>query len=203
MPKNLGSKHKMCRRYGEKLCTTDKCPVMRRNFPPGQHGRTGKSKLTAYGEQLKEKQKAKKIYGLRERQFSNYVAKATSTKGSSPETLLRLLESRLDNVVFRLGLAKTRAAARQLVNHGHFLVNNKFVNKPSYQVRPTDIVSVSSKSQTSPYFKNMTAALEKVNLPSWLVLETTNFSGKVLNPPQAQELQTNFDPKKILEFYSR
>lgn len=194
----------MCRRYGEKLCTTDKCPVMRRNFPPGQHGpRAGKPKITAYGEQLKEKQKAKKIYGLLERQFSNYVAKATATKGSSPETLLKLLESRLDNVVYRLGLAKTRASARQLVNHGHILVNNKIVNKPSFQVRTNEVVAVKETSQASPYFQNLAPLLEKVTPPIWLRLETKNFSGQVLSAPAAKELQTNFDPKKILEFYSR
>lgn len=203
MAKKLGPKHKLCRRCGEKLCTTEKCPVMRRNFPPGQHGRTSRSKLTAYGEQLREKQKAKQIYGLLERQFGNYVAKATAAKGSSPEALMRLLESRLDNAVFRLGFAKTRAAARQLVNHRHILVNNKSVNKPSYQVKASDAISVSPKSQASSYFKNLAPALEKVRTPGWLSLEPTAFTGKVLGSPLPQELQMNFDPKKILEFYSR
>lgn len=203
MSKKLGPKHKLCRRCGEKLCANEKCPVTRRRFPPGQHGPTSRAKLTLYGEQLREKQKAKHVYGLLERQFRNYVAKATAAKGSSPETLLRLLESRLDNVVYRLGLAKTRSAARQIINHGHILVNSKPVNKPSYLVRPNDVVSVAPKSQTTVYFKNLAPSLEKAPTLSWLSLDPANLQGKVLSNPMPEELKTIFDPKKILEFYSR
>ncbi|MEK9183366.1 MAG: 30S ribosomal protein S4 [Patescibacteria group bacterium] len=198
-----------CRRAGEKLflkgdkCFTAKCPVARRGFPPGQHGPTQRVRLTSYGEQLKEKQKAKRVYGLRERQFSNYVAKASKRKGNTAEGLLKFLEKRLDNVVYRLGLAKSRESARQMVSHRHFLVNGKRVNIPSFQVEPDQIISIAEKSQPKKIFENLKQTLVKHELPVWLSLDAEKLSGKVLSEPKIEGLQFNFDPKKIIEFYSR
>ena len=125
MARYLGPKHRLCRRVGERMCTSDKCPVVKRNYPPGLHGPKGRSKLTGYGLQLREKQKARWLYGILERQFRRYYQEAIRQRGANDIILLQLLETRLDNIVYRLGMAKTRAAARQLVNHGHILVNSK------------------------------------------------------------------------------
>lgn len=193
----------MCRRVGERLCTSDKCPSIRRNYPPGVHGPTGKSRLTGYGIQLREKQKAKWVYGLLERQFRNYFEKAKKVKGDTGRLFSQYLEMRLDNVVFRLGWAKSRGQARQLAKHGHIEVNGKKIDVPSYQVRVNDIVAVRAKAAESPYFKAMLPNLEKHELPSWLARAGSQLNGKVLNPPPDEELKQNFDPKLIVEFYSR
>lgn len=198
-----------CRRAGEKLflkgdkCFTAKCPVARRGFPPGQHGPTQRVRLTSYGEQLKEKQKAKRVYGLRERQFSNYVAKASKRKGNTAEGLLKFLEKRLDNVAYRLGLAKSRESARQMVSHCHILVDNKRVNIPSFQVEQDQIISIAEKSQSKKLFENLKQTLIKHEVPTWLTLDVEKLSGKVLSEPKVEDIQVNFDPRKIIEFYSR
>lgn len=198
-----------CRRAAEKLflkgekCFTAKCPIVQRNYPPGQHGPTQRVRLTGYGEQLKEKQKAKRVYGLRERQFANYVAKASRQKGNTSEALLRFLEMRLDNVVYRLGLAKSRDAGRQLVNHGHFTVDGKKVDIPSYQVKSNQTIAIRAKSQKSKVFEGLSDKLAKLELPSWLAVDATQLTGKILNPPKPEDSKVNFDIKKIIEFYSR
>ncbi|MBI5022797.1 MAG: 30S ribosomal protein S4 [Candidatus Magasanikbacteria bacterium] len=198
-----------CRRAGEKLflkgdrCFGAKCALTRRGFPPGQHGPTQRVRLTSFGEQLKEKQKAKRVYGLRERQFSNYVAKASKRKGNTAEGFLKFLEKRLDNVVYRLGLAKSRESARQIVSHRHVLVNNKRVNIPSFQVEPDQVVSIAEKSQSKKIFENLKQTLAKHELPAWLSLDVEKLSGKILAEPKIEGMQFNFDPKKIIEFYSR
>lgn len=198
-----------CRRAGEKLflkgdkCFTVKCPLTRRGFPPGQHGPTKRVRLTSYGEQLKEKQKAKRVYGLRERQFSNYVAKASKRKGNTAEGLLKFLEKRLDNVVYRLGFAKSRESARQIVSHCHILVNNKRVNIPSFQVESDQIISIAEKSQPKKLFENLKQILIKHEVPTWLSLDAEKLSGKILSEPKVEDIQVNFDPRKIIEFYSR
>ena len=209
-PKRLSNQCNRCRRAGEKLllkgekCLSIKCPLNRRSYPPGQHG-GGKRRahLTGYGEQLKEKQKAKRIYGLRERQFANYVKKAFRRKGNTAEALLESLERRLDNVIYRLGLAKSREAARQLVSHCHFLVNERSVNIPSYEVKPNQIISPREKSRNKKIFENLAVSLVKHETPVWLFLDANNLTGKVLGRPKTEDIQVNFDPKKIIEFYSR
>lgn len=198
-----------CRRAGEKLflkgdrCFTAKCALTRRSFAPGQHGPTQRIRLTSYGEQLKEKQKAKRVYGLRERQFSNYVAKASKRKGNTAEGFLKFLEKRLDNVVYRLGLAKSRESARQIVSHCHILVDNKRVNIPSFQVESDQVISIAEKSQSKKIFENLKQTLIKHEVPVWLSLNVETLTGKILAEPKIEGMQFNFDPKKIIEFYSR
>lgn len=198
-----------CRRAGEKLllkgekCLSPKCPIIKRNYPPGMHGPGRHGRLTGYGEQLKEKQKAKRIYGLRERAFGNYIAKASGQKGNTSEHLLNLLETRLDNVVYRLGFAKSRQAARQLVNHGHFLVNGKKVNIPSYQVKAGQEITLRSQSKASKVFENLGASLAKKELLPWLNVNAETLVGKVIGLPKMADTQMNFDFTKIIEFYSR
>lgn len=202
MGRYTGSKHRLCRRVGERLCTTDKCPIIRRNYPPGAHGPTGKSRLTSFGIQLREKQKAKWIYGLMEKQFRNYFEKAKGIKGDTSRILSQYLEMRLDNVIFRLGWAKTRRQARQVVKHGHIQINGKKMDIPSYITKANDIVTVKKVMQDKQYFKAMLLNLEKHELASWLSYNGT-WSGKVLNAPPDEELRQNFDAKIIVEFYSR
>ncbi|KKR49138.1 MAG: 30S ribosomal protein S4 [Candidatus Magasanikbacteria bacterium GW2011_GWC2_40_17] len=204
-----------CRRAGEKLflkgekCFSPKCLIVKRNYAPGQHGNAKQPRrLTSYGTQLREKQKAKQIYGLREKQFSNYVAKATRKKGNTADTLLKVLETRLDNIVFRLGFVKSRPAARQLVSHKHVLVNGKTVNISSFQVKPNSVISVNLKFvEKSKSMENVFAVLSKKEVPAWLALDadlsTKKVSGKVLGLPKLTEMTLEFDPKKIIEFYSR
>ncbi|MFA5358491.1 MAG: 30S ribosomal protein S4 [Patescibacteria group bacterium] len=209
MARKLDAKCARCRRAGAKLflkgerCNTAKCAIVKRNYPPGIHGVKGRGKSTGYGEQLTEKQKAKRIYGILEKQFSKYYVMATNTKGDANLELLRLLEMRLDSVVYRLGFAASRTQARQLVLHGHFVVNGKKVNIPSFQVKVGDKISVSTKAQKSKIFANLSEKLGKANIPSWLALEGKNLEGKVLNKPAREEIDTSFDIKAIIEFYSR
>mgnify|MGYP003828336443 CR=1 FL=1 len=205
---NLDRQCSQCRRAKEKLflkgekCAGPKCPMLKRPYAPGQHGPTKKgSKLSDYGKQLKEKQEAKRIYGLRERQFANYVAEASSKIGDTGKFLLQYLESRLDNVVFRMGLAKSRALARQLVNHGHITVNGKKVDIPSYRVRVSEVVALTSKSVSKKLFENLTETLSKVEAPVWLGLDAKTASAKILNTPSVDS--TPFSAKAIIEFYSR
>jgi len=168
------------------------------------HGQSRtRSKLTPFGIQLREKQKAKSVYGLLERQFKNYVLRAMKSKGNTADTLSAMLEKRLDNVIFRAGFVKTRAQARQLVGHGHFLVNNKKVNIPSFQVRVGDLVLPKPVSLTGGPLKDLALKLEQYEAPSWLLINKTNFEIKILEAPKAEELQLMFDPKMIVEFYSR
>lgn len=204
-----------CRRAGEKLflkgekCFSPKCALIKRNYTPGMHGPDKKpGRLTSYGEQLKEKQKAKRTYGLRETQFSNYVNKASKESGNTTESLIRFLEMRLDNVVYRLGLAKSRRMGRQIVSHAHVLVNGKKVNIPSFQVKPNQIISLSEKVlERKKIFENILPNIGKQEVPVWLVLEADKIAkkinGKVLGYPKLEDVTLEFDPKKIIEFYSR
>lgn len=210
MARVLGSKCRKCRRAGEKLflkgekCFTAKCPVVRRNYPPGMHGLTGKRrKITGFGEQLRDKQKAKSVYGLLEAQFRNYVQSAVKKTGNSTQILQQLLEQRLDNVVYRLGFATSRAQARQLVGHGHFSVNNRTVNIPSYQIRVGDVIAIRSTSVEGGYFKQIQNALDKHTPPSWLHMDSVKKEGKVTNVPTLDEVDQTFDSKRIIEYYSR
>ncbi len=209
MGRNTEPKCKQCRREGEKLylkgekCLGPKCPVTRRAFPPGQHGPTSRAKVTPYGVQLRQKQKAKRIYGLMEKQFENYFMKAASRQGDTGVFLKQFLEMRFDNIAFRLGFAKSRAQARQLVGHGLLAVNGKSVDIPSYQLRAGDIVTIKENKINKGAFKEIKDRLSKHQAPGWLTVDAANATGKVINRPTAEELEQSFDAKLIVEFYSR
>lgn len=208
MARNLDPKCKRCRRQGEKLylkgekCFTPKCPMIKRNYPPGLHGpkRMVHHRL-GYAAQLREKQKAKEIYSILEKQFRNYVIKAMKKQGDSGENLLKLLELRLDNVIYRIGFTKSRSIARQLVLHKHFMINNKLVNIPSFQLKPGDQISVKEKSKK--LFKDLEKSIQNQETSSWLELDRKNFNGKVLNPPPFKEVKQSLNVPLIIEFYSR
>ena len=202
---------RQCRRAGEKLylkgarCYSKKCAIEKRNYPPGQHGNTGRpAKITDYGQQLREKQKMRQVYRVLEGPFRTYVDEATRRKGVTGDNLLQLLEMRLDNVVYRLGFAASRAQARQLVNHGHFLVNGKRVDIPSYQTRPNDVVSVTTDSRRVPVIQEAIGS-GGARIPTWLSVNSADFSGKVIAAPRRDEVGTEVDLKEqiIIEFYSR
>ncbi|MDD5566842.1 MAG: 30S ribosomal protein S4 [Patescibacteria group bacterium] len=203
------SKCSKCRREGEKLfikgekCFTTKCPVLKRNYPPGLQGVKGRGRLSNYGLQLREKQKAKRQYGLRETQFFNYFKKALQQKGDTAVNLARLLEFRLDNTAFRLGFGVSRNQARQLVSHGHFLVNGRSVNIPSYQVKVGDEIIVKEGRMKKAYFQELVKRIAKRETPSWLSLDKKELKGKVIGDPTAEELKQNFQSQLIIEFYSR
>ncbi len=201
-----------CRREGMKLflkgekCFTSKCPVSRRAYPPGIHGPKGASKPTEYGTQLREKQKAKRIYGIRERQFKNYVAHALAKTGNTAEHLLRALERRLDSVIFRSGLAATHRQARQLVSHGHFLLNGKKVTTASLLVHPNDRIALRSgngaDNEQNVIAVNL-AAKQQRKMPSWMSFDPESRTIEVLRLPEFSDVEPNFDSKLIIEFYSR
>ncbi|MFN8009322.1 MAG: 30S ribosomal protein S4 [Terriglobia bacterium] len=200
---------RLCRREGMKLflkgdrCFKDSCAIEKRNFSPGQHGKDRKSKIVGYGLQLREKQKVKRIYGLLEDQFRNYFEKAARQKGVTGELLLQMLERRLDNTVYRLGFASSRAQGRQLVSHGHVRVNNTKVNIPSFQVKPGDVVSVAEKSQKITTVVNAVEMIGSRGVPSWLELDSTKLSGKVLSLPKREDTNLPVQERLIVELYSK
>jgi len=197
---------RLCRREGQKLflkgdrCYSSKCAIDRRGYAPGQHGQ-GRSKISDYGLQLREKQKAKRFYGLQETQFRNLFDKAARKSGITGENLLILLETRLDNVVFRLGFASSRKEARQLVNHGHFQVNGKKVNIPSYTVKPGDVIKVKEKSTNSPKFKEVKEMT--ITVPAWMTVDVEKLEGKILSVPTRSEIDTPVAEHLIVELYSK
>ncbi len=203
MARNVKPQGKIARRLG--IAVTDKQAriLSKRGFPPGQHGGKGYPRISEYGKQLQEKQKAKFIYGLLERQFSNYMAKATQKSGDTGENLFRMLETRLDNVVFRAGLTKTRQQARQLVNHAHFRVNGEKVNIPSYQVKVGDVITLREKSKNMKLFKEAAEAFKNKEQVSWIVADINAFSAKVTDLPKATDMTGEFNVKLVIEFYSR
>ncbi len=204
MKLKLTAKHS--RREGVALTdrTSTARALARRPFAPGVHGPTGRTRQTDYAKQLREKQKAKRIYGLNERQFSNLFEEAVSKQGNSGETMIQLLERRLDNVVYRAGLVKTRAMARQAVSHAHFNVNGKKVNIPSYRVRAGEIITIRDTKKGKGMWKGIEEALQKKESPSWLSVDAKDVSVKVTSIPGGTELlQQPFDSKMIVEFYSR
>ncbi len=211
MARYIGPVCRLCRREGEKLylkgdrCFSPKCAIERRNVPPGQHGtaRAMRRKQSDYALQLREKQKARRIYGVLERQFRGYYADAARRTGVTGAALLQYLETRLDNVVFRMGFASSRKQARQLVLHGHFAVNGKKATVPSFTVKPGDIVSVVEGSRSSTYFAGMSKELQSRGVPAWLTLDPRNLSGTVMSLPTRQEIDTPLKEQLIVEFYSR
>ena len=206
MARDTGPQCKQCRREGQKLflkgerCMTDKCSVERRPYPPGQHGR-GRVRHSEYRHQLREKQKARRYYQLLEKQFRSYYDKASRQPGVTGENLLRLLERRLDNVVVRLGFASSRRQARQLIGHGHFAVNGRRVNKPSYQLRPGDVISVKETSGARPVINEATELTATV--PAWLQADYDSLTAKVLRLPEREEISTPVQEQLIVELYSK
>ncbi len=205
MAKYIGPKNKIARRFGINLgLKTNPNKVARRlSQPPGVHGpkkRAGAS--SSFGKQMLEKQKAKYLYGIRERQFNKYVKKASKMKGDSGLNLQRLLELRLDNVVYRLGYASTRAQARQLVVHGMFTVNGKKIDVPSHTLKAGDEIAVKDSKANKKIFDGISEKLQKAILPSWLSADPAKKSGKVLNPPEEKDFEKIFDVKLIIEYYS-
>jgi small subunit ribosomal protein S4 len=206
MARDTGPQCKQCRREGLKLflkgerCLTDKCSVERRPYPPGQHGR-GRVRQSEYRHQLREKQKARRYYQLLEKQFRSYYDKASRQPGVTGENLLRLLERRLDNVVVRLGFAASRRQARQLIGHGHFQVNGRRVNKPAYQLRPGDVISVRDTSGARTVIGEATELTATV--PAWLQADYDSLTAKVLRLPEREEISTPVQEQLIVELYSK
>lgn len=199
---------KLCRREGEKLflkgerCYTDKCSISRRSYASGQHGQQRK-KQSEYGLQLREKQKIRRYYGVLERQFRNYFDTAAQKRGVTGELLLQLLERRLDNVIYRLGLATSRPEARQLVNHGHFLVNGKKVNIPSYLVKMGDVVSVKESIKKSTKFEEIRDITGGKVVPEWLEMDSENLVGKVAALPTRDDIDLPISEHLVVELYSK
>ena len=199
---------RICRREGQKLflkgarCYSDKCSVSRRNYAPGEHGQK-RAKLSEYGTQLREKQKTKAFYGVGEKQFRKYFEMASNKKGITGDNLLQILESRLDNVVYRLGFASSRAQARQLVNHGHFDVNGKKVDIASYLVKPGDVISVREIKKDTAIIKENVEANSAKPVPAWLEKDAENLSGKVIELASREDVDLAVEEHLIVELYSK
>jgi len=212
MARDIEAVCRMCRREGEKLflkgarCFTPKCAFEKRGFPPGMHGKSTSARpdrVSDYGKQLRAKQKARREYGVFERQFRRYYSEALRLRGLTGMNLLQKLETRLDNVVYRLGFASSRAQARQLVNHGHFTVNGNRADIPSYDVHPDDVITVTESSKDTVYFKNLKEEAEGRTVPTWLARDLNGISGRVLRLPERSEIDGNLNEQLIVEYYSR
>nr|HID13576.1 30S ribosomal protein S4 [Anaerolineae bacterium] len=213
MARYTGPVCKLCRREGEKLflkgerCLSSKCPFEReRGYPPGDHGRLARFRRrrpSDYSRQLREKQKVRRIYGVLERQFRRYFREAERRPGLTGENLLTLLESRLDNVVYRLGFADSRAQARQLVQHGHFVVNGRRTNIPSYIVRPQDTITVREGSRKRTYFRERAKRLDEGAVPNWLSLDAKTMTARVLKMPAREDIELTLNEQLVVEYYSR
>ena len=208
MARYRGSVCRLCRREGIKLylkgsrCETEKCAIEKRAYPPGQHGQE-RSKFSEYGVQLREKQKVRRTYGVLEKQFRGYYKEAARLKGATGENLLQLLECRLDNVVYRLGLLSSRNEARQYVNHGHILVNEKKVTIPSYVVSIDDTISIREKSKENNRIKSSVESVARRGVPEWLDLDSEKLTGNVKRLPIREDFTLPLDEQLIIEFYSK
>ena len=212
MARYIGSVCKLCRREGEKLflkgerCFSEKCAFERRAYAPGQHGRLSQmrsSRMSDYSRQLRAKQKARRLYGILERQFRRYFNIALKKRGLTGVNLLQTLELRLDNIIYRLGFAENRRQARQLVTHGHFIVNGRKTDIPSMLLKPGDKLVVREQSKNNLYFSNLTEIAEKKNSALWLERDIKNLSARVLRAPERGEIDGNLDEQLIVEYYSR
>jgi small subunit ribosomal protein S4 len=209
MARNLDAKCRQCRREGEKLflkgekCFTDKCSIERRSYAPGQHGQKSGQRLSGYGQQLREKQKIRRIYGILERQFRKTFAEAERKKGQTGENLLQLLESRLDAVAYRMGFGASRAEARQVVRHNGVLVNGKRVNIPSYNVRPGDVIQLSDAAKAHLRTKAALEAAESRGIPEWLEVNAKEARGVFKAFPAREELSASVNEGLVVELYSR
>ena len=201
------AKCKLCRREGTKLflkgekCYMEKCPFNKRPLPPGQHG-AGRKKVSEYGQQLREKQKTKRIYGVQEKQFHHYYEVADRMKGITGENMLSLLERRLDNVIFRMGIGVSRTQARQLVNHAHFTVNGRTVNVPSYSVKAGDVIAVKENRKNNKFFEQI-KTMKVANMPKWLEFDPEKLEGKVLALPTREDVDSQIAEHMIVELYSK
>ncbi|HUU33483.1 MAG TPA: 30S ribosomal protein S4 [Vicinamibacterales bacterium] len=208
MARYTGPVCRLCRREGMKLflkgerCYTEKCAIEKRNMPPGQHGRRRSSKMQGYGVQLREKQKVKRTYGVLEDQFRRYFEMADRTRGITGETLLQFLERRLDNAVYRMGFATSRAQARQLVRHGHFLVNGKKVDIPSYSLKPGEVVSVRATSKENAAILHAVGEVKGRGIPDWIALEG-ELGAKVVSLPTREQINLPVQEQLIVELYSK
>lgn len=208
MARYIGSKCRLCRRENTKLflkgerCYTDSCAFDRRQYAPGQHGQN-RAKFSAYGEQLREKQKVKRIYGVLEKQFRNYFHKAAQKRGVTGENLIELLESRLDNMLYRLGFATSRTEARQLIRHRHLLVNNRQVDIPSYQVKRGDIIQIREKSRSVARIKESVETAKQRGIPGWVEIDAEHFQGKIVALPRREEITMPINEQLIVELYSK
>lgn len=208
MARYTDAKCRLCRREGGKLflkgekCFTEKCPVEKRTYPPGQHARR-RSRISDYGRQLREKQKLRRIYGILERQFSNYYVEADRRRGSTGENLLRLLESRLDNVVYRMGFSFSRGEARQLVRHNSILVNDKRVNIPSFQVKASDTIEVTPKAKNQLRIKAALEATEQRGFPEWTDVDPKTLKGVFKAAPERGELPSEINESLVVALYSK
>ena len=208
MARDLGPKCRVCRREGMKLflkgerCLTEKCSIERRSYPPGEHGR-GRIKQSEYLLQLSEKQKARRYYGLLEKQFRNYYDKASKGLGATGENLLRMLETRLDNVVYRMGFASSRPQARQIVGHGHFSLNGRPTNIPSAQVREGDKIEVRDRSKKTTFFKTAAQTLRSSNQPEWVSVDAEKLAGTVVSLPRRDQMPLELNEHLVVEYYSR
>jgi small subunit ribosomal protein S4 len=209
MARNIDPKCRQCRREGVKLflkgdrCLTLKCAIERRNYPPGVHGQSMRRKVSDYGVQLREKQKARRMYGVLERQFRGYYRRATGMKGVTGENLLRMLEMRLDNLVFRLGMASSRSQARQLVLHRHLSVNGRTVTIPSYQCKPGDRIAMREKSRKLDVVKASLDSRDPSSLVSWLNVDKESLAGSVLSSPSREQIPVPLNEQLIVELYSK
>ncbi len=209
MARYIGPVCRLCRREGMKLflkgdrCYTDKCAIEKRSYPPGQHGSSFRRKISEFGQQLREKQKVRRIYGVLERQFSRIFAEAFRRRGMTGEILLRLMELRLDNAVYRVGFASSRAEARQLVGHGHLLVNGKKATIPSMRLRLNDEISVREKSRKNQQIVSAIEAAMRKGSSSWLQVDAKNFTAKVVSEPKREEITLPIQEQLIVELYSR
>jgi len=200
---------RLCRREGMKLflkgerCYTDKCAIERRNYAPGQHGQGRRRKVSEYAVQLREKQRLKRMYGLLEKQFKRYFDMAERSRQVTGEALLQLLERRLDNMVFRMGMARSRAEARQLVRHRHFTVNGKRVDVPSYLTRAGDEIGVREKSRAKAPFKEAVELTERRGVPTWMEFDAPSFTGRILKLPDREELTIPVNERLVVELYSK
>ena len=208
MARYTDSKCRLCRREGGKLflkgekCFTEKCPVDKRAYAPGQHGQQ-KSRLSDYGQQLREKQKLRRIYGVLERQFENYYQEAARHKGSTGEDLLKMLESRLDNVVYRMGFGVSRSESRQLVRHNAVLVNGKRVNIPSYQLRPNDLIEIAGPSREQLRIKASLEAAEQRGIPEWLDVDAKAMKGTFKSVPERSDMPSEINESLVVALYSK
>jgi small subunit ribosomal protein S4 len=209
MARYRGPVCRLCRREGEKLflkgdrCTTEKCAYERRAYAPGEHGRNRRIRVTNYGIQLRQKQKARRIYGIMERQFRNYFAEAARMSGITGENLLQILECRLDNLVYRMGFAPSRPSARQLVLHGHFLVNGKRASVPSFRVRAGDVISVQDDSRNLGLITETMESRGSRDLPEWLETNLKTMKGRLLRVPSREAIPTTIQENLIVELYSK
>lgn len=212
MARYTGPVCKLCRREGEKLflkgerCFSPKCAIERRDYPPGQHGRQRqwrRSRESDFGKQLRAKQKARRVYGVLERQFRRYYKQALKSRGLTGLTLLQILESRLDNVIYRMGYASSRSQARQMVTHGHFMVNGRRTDVPSMNIKPGDQIVIREGSRKNSFFKELGDVAKERNVPEWITRDVSKLTGEISRLPERAEIDANLNEQLIVEYYSR